>query len=163
VGEWEARRGSDPDCLAVVDGTGPWEGHGPHYSRRTPGSRTFTGVGRQVVLYHPSGAVWSVVYQRTPQPRGTVGAATPFVWRNNVFRNLGPKLSSDLIRAALDATLREWVRLYGELPEERLRTEVLVNRVRSRNPGYCYQCAGWERGPVRRGVRFFYAPRASNT
>jgi hypothetical protein len=47
---WELSSSSDRRALDVVDGTGPHEGHGPHYSRRTPGSKTFTGVGREIVL-----------------------------------------------------------------------------------------------------------------
>ena len=63
---WEISSSSDPRALQVVDGTGPFEGLGPHYSRRTPGSRTFTGVGQEVVLVSSCGrAVWAVVRQRT--------------------------------------------------------------------------------------------------
>lgn len=159
---------SDPEALAVVDGLGRFAGCGPHYSRRTPGSKTFTGVGQEVVLLSEEGdAVWAVVRQRTPSKigsgasRGRAGlsdAATKFVWRNMMFRNLGRHLSSDLIRSATERTYLEWQKRYGLLPEERLRTEVDVRVVRSRNPGYCYECAGWERGPLRRGKRIFYAP-----
>ena len=80
------------------------------------------------------------------------------MWRNMLFRNLGSALSSDLIRAATVRTYQEWITRYGELPEERLRTEVDTKRVKSRNPGYCYLCAGWERGPTKRGKLFLYAP-----
>jgi hypothetical protein len=42
------------------------EGKGPHYSRRTPGSKTFTGVGQEIVLVTQDfRAVWAVVRQRT--------------------------------------------------------------------------------------------------
>lgn len=75
-----------------------------------------------------------------------------------MFRNLGPILSSFLIREAVARTKEEWVRRYGVLPEERLRTEVDVSRIKSRNPGYCYLMAGWERGPLRRGKLILYAP-----
>lgn len=47
---WLLSSSSDPRALAVVDGTGPFAEFGPHYSRRTPGSKTFTGVGREIVL-----------------------------------------------------------------------------------------------------------------
>ena len=75
-----------------------------------------------------------------------------------VFRNEGAGLSSDLIRTATERTYVEWLRRYGELPEERLRTEVDVRRVRSRNPGFCYLMAGWQRGPLVRGKLHLYAP-----
>lgn len=147
MGEWILSHGGEARALAIVDGLGPFAKHGPHYSRRTPGSRSFTGVGREVVLVHSTGnAVWSCIYQRVP-----FGKNPGMVWRNNVFRNLGAGLSSALIRSALDETYTQWVKRYGALPVERLRTEVLIKRA-SRNPGYCYRMAGWERGPTRRGA-----------
>ena len=156
---WHVVRGSDPRALAIVDGLGEFSAHGPHYSRRTPGSPTFTGCGQDLVLLHETGrAVWAVVYQRTPQRRGTKGEQTPFVWRNMLFRNLGAGLSSDLIRAATAATYAEWGARYGSLPAIRLRTEIGVKAVTSRNPGYCYLMAGWERGPTKRGKLHLYAP-----
>lgn len=77
-----------------------------------------------------------------------------------MFRNLGPFLSSELIRTATAETYRQWVLRYWELPKERLRTEIGVASVRSRNPGYCYLMAGWERGETKRGKLFLYAPPA---
>jgi hypothetical protein len=164
---------SDPTALAVVDGTGPWADHGPHYSRRTPGSKTFTGVGKEIVLVTKAGdAVWAVVLQRTPARRGTGGSrgrsgqadtSTRWVWRNMLYRNLGPMLTSDLIRKATMSTYQCWWERYGELPPVPLRTEVDVRAVRSRNPGYCYQCAGWKRREIKRGKLFLYAPSAYPT
>jgi hypothetical protein len=166
--KWELSSSSDPRALAIVDGTGPFEGQGPHYSRRTPGSKTFTGVGREIVLVTDCGrAVWACVYQRTPsvrgsgQSRGRTGetdANARYIWRNMIFRNLGGGLSSSLIREATERTYEEWARRYGSLPAERLRTEIGVKEVKSRNPGYCYLMAGWEPGPTKRGKKFLYAP-----
>lgn len=165
---WTLSSSSDRRALDVVDGAGVFAGQGPHYSRRTPGSKTFTGVGQEVVLVTDCGrAVWAVVYQRTPSARGTGGSrgrhgqsdARPrYLWRNMLFRNLGAGLASDLIREAVDVTYFEWIQRYGSLPAERLRSEIDVKAVRSGNPGYCYLMAGWERGPVVRGKRFYYAP-----
>lgn len=148
---------------------GIWDGHGPHYSRRSPGSKTFTGVGREVVLVTADlSAVWAVVLQKTPAKRGTGGSrgrvgqedsGVRWVWRNMLFRNLGQALSSDLIRAATRATYAHWLTRYGSLPDVRLRTEIKISAVRSTNPGYCYRCAGWERGETKRGKLFLYAPR----
>jgi hypothetical protein len=76
-----------------------------------------------------------------------------------LFRNLGAGLSSDLIRSATAETYRLWVERYGSLPSVPLRTEVKVSAVRSRNPGYCYTCAGWTKGPTKRGKLHLYAPR----
>lgn len=166
TGHWRLSSSSDRAALDIVDGTGLFAGSGPHYSRRTPGSRTFTGVGREVVLVSDS-AVWAVVLQKTPARRGSgasrgreaqADGGVTWVWRNNVFRNLGPALSSELIREATERTYTEWLIRYGALPPVRLRTEIGVARIRSTNPGCCYQKAGWQRGPVRRGVMFWFAP-----
>lgn len=150
---WEISSSSDPRALAVVDGLGEFSVFGPHYSRRTPGSKTFTGVGREVVLVTSCGrAVWAVVYQKTPAARGSGSSRGRFgesdtrvkhVWRNMLFRNLGAGLSSDLIREATERTYEEWEKRYGALPPEQLRTEVDVKAIRSRNPGCCYRKAGW--------------------
>lgn len=165
---WLLSSSSDPRALAVVDGTGEFEGRGPHYSRRTPGSKTFTGVGREIVLLHETGhAVWAVVYQRTPAARGTgssrgrQGESDPrvrFIWRNMLFRNLGAGLSSELIRSATERTYEAWRDRYGALPTERLRTEIDIAAVRSVNPGCCYKIAGWVADRVVRGKLYLWAP-----
>lgn len=174
---WLLSSSSDRRALDVVDGTGLCAGAGPHYSRRTPGSKTFTGIGQEIVLVSSCGrAVWAVTRQkgpdapwsgwrtrhgdlfraqREPAPRRT---DRPFLLRNIMFRNLGAGLSSDLIREATAITYREWERRYGAAPAERLRTEVDVSAVRSSNPGYCYLMAGWERGEEKRGKLFLWAP-----
>jgi len=165
---WRLSTSSDRAALDVVDGSGPFAGCGPHYSRRTPGSKTFTGVGREVVLVTLCGrAVWACIYQRTPSRAGSgasrgrsgVPDAKPrYLWRNMMFRNLGAGLSSTLIADATEETYRRWRARYGELPPERLRTEIGVREVRSTNPGCCYLCAGWERGETRNGKLFLWAP-----
>lgn len=159
---WQLSSSSDPRALEVVDGTGPHEGNGPHYSRRTPGAKTFTGVGQEVVLWHPSGAVWAVVRQRTPAPRGTGAsrgrsgetAPTAYVWRNMMFRNLGSERASDLIRSAVVDTVHHWLDKYGTLPAEVLRTEIDTSAVCSDVPGYSYRRAGWR--TLKRKGRMLY-------
>lgn len=172
---WQRSSSSDRRALDVVDGRGAFEGLGPHYSRRTRDSKTFTGVGREIVLVTVCGrAVWASVYQRTPSApgsgasRGRTGTADRkprFLWRNMMFRNLGAGLSSDLIQEATEATYWHWVARYGALPEERLRTEIAPSSVRSANPGYCYERAGWEyerdakgHRVMRGGKLFLWAP-----
>lgn len=165
---WILSSSSDRRALDVVDGTGAFAGLGPHYSRRTPGSKTFTGVGKEVVLVTECGrAVWACVYQRTPSARGTgtsrgragnTDAKPRFIWRNMMFRNLGAGLSSGLIRAATLTTYREWLDRYGEIPAERLRTEIGLAEVKSKNPGYCYKMAGWTVDRVVRGKLYLWAP-----
>lgn len=164
---WKISNSGDPKALAVVDGLGRFSKFGPHYSRRSPGSKTFTGVGRELVLLSECGsAVWAVVHQRIPHPphsgssrKGHVRIIkNRYVWRNMLFRNLGTELSSDLIREASRLTYSIWPEKYGSLPGECLRTEVNSKAVKSTNPGYCYICAGWLRGERKRNMLFLYAP-----
>lgn len=166
---WRLSSSSDPVALAIVDGTGRHAEHGPHYSRRTPGSKTFTGVGREVVLVtEDENSVWAVVYQRTPAARGTgcsrgrpgvPDQAPRFIWRNMMFRRLGGDLpASELIAAATAKTYEEWIAKYGQLPLERLRTEIGIREVRSTNPGCCYKKAGWSKDRVVRGKLYLWAP-----
>lgn len=174
-GGWRLSSSSDPAALAVVDGLGRWAKHGPHYSRRTPGSKTFTGIGQEIVLLHESGAaVWAVVRQRTPSARGSgssrgrngkTDTAPRFIWRNMMFRRLPecPALASDLIRSATAATYVAWASRYGELPAERLRTEIGIKNVRSTNPGYCYKSAGYELDRMVRGKLYLWAPLRTAT
>jgi len=165
---WRLSSSSDPVALSIVDGTGPFHGCGPHYSRRTPGSRTFTGVGQEIVLVtYDETAVFAVVRQRTPSTagsgssRGRTGTSDKrprFVWRNMLFRNLGCGLSSDLILRALETTYREWAGKYGALPIETLRTEIDPRKVRSTNPGCCYKKAGFHNARQVRGKLYLDAP-----
>ena len=168
VAAWELSSSSDPRALAIVDGLGKFRRFGPHYSRRTPGSKTFTGIGQEIVLVHSSGrAVWACVYQRTPAKAGTgasrgrtgvADAAPRYIWRNMMFRNLYAGTASDLIREATERTYEEWLARYGSLPSERLRTEIGVASVRSGDPGRCYRLAGWEDDRIVRGKLYMFAP-----
>jgi hypothetical protein len=76
-----------------------------------------------------------------------------------LFRNLGADLSSELIESALEETYKHWIARYGVLPDERLRTEIDIRKVRSNNPGYCYKVAGWEVDRIVRGKLYMWAPR----
>lgn len=68
---WILSSSSDRVALDIVDGVGLHEGEGPHYSRRTPGSKTFTGVGREIVLTTlDRSAVWAVVRQKNSSQAG---------------------------------------------------------------------------------------------
>lgn len=167
--EWNLSSSSAREALDIVDGCGRFEGSGSHYSRRTPGSKTFTGVGQEIVLTHPSGAVWAVVRQRVPAPRGTgssrgrVGSTSPtrYVWRNMMFRNLGNERASHLIRSAVSKTVPLWIERYGELPSEDLRTEIRISAIQSSIPGYSYRRAGWVRIPKSpSGMVYLRCPRA---
>ncbi len=164
---WRLSGSSDRAALDVVDGRGAWEGFGAHYSRRTRDSKTFTGVGQEIVLVRED-AVWAVVRNRMPMPRGSgasrgregVTVETRYMWRCNMFRNLGPIRSSTLVRSAVAQTVCEWIKRYGVLPIEDLTTEIKVSAVTSEIPGYCYRRAGWVKLRERRGLVVLRCPRA---
>ena len=55
-----------------------------------------------------------------------------------VFRNEGAHLSSDLIQAAQALAWERW-------PNSRLFTFVDDSKIKSTNPGFCFQKAGWKK------------------
>ncbi len=156
---WIIVNKAHPEARSIMDGTGIHSQHGPHYSRKTPGSTLITPPGKSLVMITKDGlALWAVVLHRPAKGEG-------YVWRNTVFRNLGPQLSSDLIKRATDTTYRVWEEKYGCIPEERLRTEINSRRIKSWNPGCCYKKAGWK--TVRRVQWLVYleapAPKTCST
>lgn len=76
-----------------------------------------------------------------------------------MFRNLGADRGSDLIRAAVAMTAREWVKRYDDLPAETLQTEIKPALVKSEIPGYCYRRAGWVKWRETRGMVYLRCPR----
>ena len=79
-----------------------------------------------------------------------------FVWRKfiddsgqkgvncAVFRNEGNLLSSLLIKDAVALARKRW-------PGERLYTYVNQKKIKSTNPGYCFQAAGWKKCGTTKG------------
>lgn len=91
----------------------------------------FVGPGEHIVLLTPA-------------------ADALFVWRKficaggqngincSVFRNEGPRLSSELILEAERWAVERW-------GLERMYTFVNPSKVRSTNPGFCFLKAGWQK------------------
>ncbi len=128
IGRWAITdKGDDRARLLAED----------HYTRQTPGARSFTRNGQNLVFLTPDlRALW-VTFRPTP------GKATRSdkldAWECALFRNVGPFLSSELI---IDAVLLSMA-LWGPLPKDGFITFVKPECVRSSNPGYCYKRAGW--------------------
>lgn len=107
-----------------------------HYSyrRRPEGQdpRLIVGPGEKLILVSPAGdALFAWRFERYRRDDQTgVNCA--------VFRNEGPERSSRLILAAEAFAAAKW-------PGERLFTFVRDDAVRSTNPGYCFQAAGWRK------------------
>jgi hypothetical protein len=114
-----------------------------HYSRQTPGAAEFMPPGRTFVLLSvDEHAVWGVVENWFRGRRR---------WRVTIFRNVGRRLSSHLIRKATRLTRDYWRRRYGTPCD--LTTEVDGDAVRpKRDPGRCFRRAGWiEIGRTKKG------------
>jgi len=113
-----------------------------HYSHRKYSDgrqpKKFVGPGKNIVLRTAKGDAFFVwrqfkddcIDERTGKPQAGINCSA--------FRNEGAHLSSELIRQA-DAIADCW------WPGERHYTYVNPKSVRSRNPGFCFLMAGWQR------------------
>jgi len=91
----------------------------------------FVGPGEKLVLTTPKrDALW--VWRKFIDDSGQAGINCA------VFRNESPLLSSDLIREADAIADHCW-------PSARHYTYVRAKAIKSRNPGWCFICAGWSR------------------
>lgn len=116
-----------------------------HYSRyRYADGRKpllFLGPGEKTVLITPD-ALAVFAWRKFISRDGQQGVNCA------IFRNEGPRLSSDLIRAADDIAWERW-------PGERLYTYVNPKKTRrKRDPGRCFLRAGWAHaGWTKKGLR----------
>lgn len=114
-----------------------------HYNRQHIGADQFVPPGRCIVLLSEDRrAVWVTSWPFAEYVKHAWGGA----WINSLFRNEGAGLSSDLIREAVAATRWHW-----EPPELGLVTFVDARKIRSSNPGYCYQMAGFRKVGTTKG------------
>lgn len=133
------------------DDTG-YEMYRRHYAAKknpNPKIRQFVGPGEKLVLIGVDGnavLAWrkfidDCIDKRTGERQQGVNCA--------VFRNESSNLSSDMILEAMQFAWDRW-------PKERLYTYVDPTEVKSRNPGYCFQMAGWTRcGETKKGLIVF--------
>ncbi len=132
---WQRTWRADPRVAALAD---------RHYSRKTPGAALFSPPGWVLVLVTPDGdACW--VTWRTEHPDADW---LRDAWCCTLFRNEAPDryLSSDLVTAAVAATLAAW----GEAPVGGTVTTVDATKVRAkRDPGRCFLRAGFEDTGIR--------------
>jgi hypothetical protein len=130
---WLPIRDGDPRAFAMYKRHYTYREYtdGRRRNLHNPNRMLFVGPGEKMVLM-------------------TVTCDALFVWRKfvddsgqtgvncAVFRNESPVRSSDLIREAEQHAWARW-------PGERLYTYVKACAIRSTNPGYCYQVAGWRK------------------
>lgn len=120
---WRPVLDGDPTARALAD---------RHYSRKTRGAPLFMGPGQKLVLLGADRkAVFGWRYCRY-RGDGQEGIEC------TIFRNEGDRLSSELIREAMEIAWQVW-------PGARLFTYVNASKVRSSNPGCCFKKAGWKR------------------
>lgn len=124
-GPWMLTHKGDTACRMLAD---------RHYSRQHVGHPMFTRPGRNLVLRTPGAdAVW--VTWSGIRDDGLDA------WECTIFRNESCALSSDMIRAAVRATVSEW----GQPPKDGIVTYVDATAIRSSNPGCCFRAAGFKR------------------
>lgn len=127
-GPWTLSHKYDKHGARLADG---------HYSRRKVGSPQFMPPGETIVLIAP-GAVFG--WWR-PHPRSGLKAMNGYDgWTCSIFRRISGPLASDMILAAELALEPEQAAPCGP---SGLLTYVAEGKIRSTNPGYCFQMAGY--------------------
>lgn len=148
---WIVSHKADKDGARLADG---------HYSRRTIGSPQFMPPGETLVLVTAArDAVWG--WWR-PHPCAGIPSMNGLDgWTCSIFRNTGVILSSDLVLAAEIELVEAENRgdLAAPCGPDGMLTYVWPRKIRSANPGWCFQVAGWTRsGWSRSGKRLLRKP-----
>lgn len=141
-GHWLSSNRCDPRAIAL---------YFRHYSSLKGGRKRscytagFTGQGEDMVLLtEQCDALWAWTRQTVARMDGQTGINC------GVFRNEGPILSSELIREADDLAWERWP------GEDRHFTYVNPALIASRNPGFCFLKAGYQRcGESLKGLLLF--------
>lgn len=124
-GPWTVTRDGDPAATALYN---------RHYSAKpNRTNKRIVGPGQRLMLVTPEQDalfIWRISQHRADLQWGAECA---------VFRNESTHLSSDLIRWAETLACYQWP------PIVRFFTYVNATKIRSSNPGYTFQCAGWRR------------------
>ncbi len=146
---WWATKDGDRDCLEL------YERHYSAYRYRDGRSRRlFCGPGEKFVLRSEAGDaffVWrkfrdACIDERTGLPQAGINCAA---FRNETGLSGRGTKSSDLIREADAIADAIWT-------DRRHYTYVNSKEIKSRNPGYCFLCAGWVRcGVTKSGLLIF--------
>lgn len=105
-----------------------------HYSRRTVGARQFTYAGRKLILRDTAGDI--LFGWMWPDDALRMDGQTGY--NCVIFRNESSRRSSDIILEAERWAIEKW-------GPNRFYTYVNGQKIRSTNPGYCFQRAGWQR------------------
>ena len=132
---WQPSNRFDPRACRIAD---------RHYNRRKIGSPQFVPPGRCLVLRHDDDALWVTSWPFAEYVKHSWGGA----WVNSLFRNESERLSSDLIREAVQSTVDRW----PDVPELGMVSFIDTRKTRKkRDPGRCYRKAGWEHVGLTKG------------
>lgn len=107
-----------------------------HYNRQKAGTPQFVPPGRNLVLLtEDCGALWVTLWQEHSRHRW------PGAWVNSLFRRESGPRASELIRAALAAS----VAFFGPPPPLGMVTFIDRSEVKpKRDFGFCYRICGFE-------------------
>lgn len=130
--EWRLSHRADPMSLPLAD---------RHYNRQKIGSPQFVPPGRGLVLRSDCGrALWVTSWPFAQYVRH----AWPGAWVNSLFRSEGAGVASELIRAAIAATLSVWIPPTIGLVTFVDPRHVPPTKRRGKDIyGYCYMAAGF--------------------
>jgi hypothetical protein len=134
---WWLTKEGDKDCLAL------YERHYSCYQYRDGRKRLqFVGPGEKIVLRtEHCDAMWVWRYFHDDSGQQGINCA--------IFRNESRHQSSQLIRQADQIADLLW-------PDSRHYTYVDPAQVASKNPGFCFICAGWKRcGRTKKGLLIY--------
>jgi len=133
---WRLSHRADPEALPLAD---------RHYNRQKVGSPQFVPPGRCMVLLNDEAtALWVTSWPFAEFTKHEWAGA----WVNSLFRNESDHLSSDMIRAAVAAS----VAFFGPPPDKGIITFVNADKVRKkRDPGRCYVRAGFHHAGFSKG------------
>jgi hypothetical protein len=126
---WQLSDRADPRVVPLAD---------RHYNRQKVGSPQFVPPGRCLVLRTPEAdAFWITSWPFAEWVKHKWAGA----WVCAAFRNESAWLSSELVTAAVAATLAKW----PEPPPSGMVTFVDAGKVRrKRDPGRCFRRAGFK-------------------
>ena len=126
---WRVVKKFIPRCWVLAD---------RHYSRRTIGSPQFMPPGQTIVLLSQDRD--AVFGWWRPDPSSGIRAMNNLDgWTCTIFHSESGVKASDMILDA-ECAIDE---LGFDCGPDGLLTYVWNEKVKSRNPGYCFKCAGW--------------------
>jgi len=135
-GRWRVVQDGDPLVFAIASRHYSFR----HYQRKRRRDKRVVGPGERLILLTSDGKALCI-WKKFRDQSGQQGICCA------LFRNEGADLSSALLIDAETLVRLRWP------DERRLYTYVDPRKIKSTNPGYCFQMAGWKKcGQTRGGL-----------